>query len=203
MRTQLHASPSLNSRLPLSSCPMCAPAAALTEPSPLMSGDPESPLALDYPPVLTADDVAELKPDVRVLDVRDRPASADKLLAIPNLPDGVVVVHMPYSGVRGHAEFCDGLSGLQVEMRPPPAVRGLAGKFHITVYADHAAEAKHVARMLAFSHTPFVSVLEPAPPLPPLPSLSPCPSPVVVDLEPSVPLYDSPSWRLYSPRASV
>lgn len=136
-----------------------------------------SPHVLEAPPTLSSPDLLDLLPDLRVLDLRE-PVSTltrrrhsnpsekpvqdvHKRPPIPGLPDSVVVLPMPFSSVRGHAQYCAHLTELQVQMRPPPPVRGLSGKFHISVYSDSHMQAAQVARLLALSHTPFVSVYTP------------------------------------------
>lgn len=132
-----------------------------------------SPHVLEAPPTLSSPDLLDLLPDLRVLDLREPVSTLTRRrhsnpsekptqdVHIPGLPDSAVVVPMPFSSVRGHAQYCAHLTELQVQMKPPPPVRGLSGKFHISVYSDSHMQAAQVARLLALSHTPFVSVYTP------------------------------------------
>jgi hypothetical protein len=140
----------------------------------------DSPHVLDAPPILSPQDLQDL-PSLRIFDLREvpsrptphcqsissnplekvAPSKAEATSPIPGLPEGAVVVHMPFSTVRGHTKYCASIKDIQMQMRPPPPVRGISGSFHVAVYSDSHVQAIRVARMLALSHTPFVGVYKP------------------------------------------
>jgi hypothetical protein len=93
---------------------------------------------------------------------QDHSEGASSQDAIPMLADGVGVLRLPLSTIRGHVIHCKRVAGLQTEMVPPGPIRKEGvGSLHMTVYAADRQTAVDVVRMLVFCHVPFVSVFEP------------------------------------------
>ena len=128
------------------------------------SNDDSSPGGIDQVAVMEHDDLVDLTGTICVVDIRDNDYARETngVSPIPNFPDGMTVVRMPYQTICGHVEYCRRTRCFQKEMRPPPSISPWVNKgLHMTVYSDIRQQALDVARVLVLSHVPHVSILDP------------------------------------------
>jgi len=114
--------------------------------------------------VMGCEDLVDLAGALCVVDTRDSDYAKETngVSPIPMLPEGTVVVRMPYQTIRGHVDYCRQVQTLQHEMRPPPALIPWVGKdVHMTICGDSKQRALDVARTLILSHVRCVSILDP------------------------------------------